>query len=326
MRRIGRFYLTLGWAVLLAASIAAADLPSLSLHPAFSDLTVTPLRLNGPCDPAGTTGLEVLPRETVINNQVLPAGTILAMLGTVVGGDDNRVYAVDPIDGHILPDLSVSYGPAAGTGRPDAGMVLAPESETHYLGMQYSPMAVFLGEFEADGPGLLHNVVNLPAHLFPNGGGLGLADDDTLYITSWETRSLYAVDFDIVDNELTLGQPTLLGRTPAGAGPDGVAVIPPNAAGGLADYAGNLILARFSGIGDGLIDIIDTQGGFVQRVARYHKNDATGFIGPDGLTFGPDGTLFVSDFDQTIFKIAVPEPAGFTLLVVGLLYCGRRRP
>ncbi|MCG3126946.1 MAG: hypothetical protein CHACPFDD_01801 [Phycisphaerae bacterium] len=311
-------------AIAATASPAAAQLPSLTLDPAFPGTQVTALRLSGPQDPAGVTGLAVLPQAATINHQTLAAGTLLASFGSVSGGEANRVYAVDPLSGAILPDLSVSYGPGVFDGKPDAGLLLLPGGR--YLSMQYAPMAVVLAQFEADGPGRVLDSFPLPTFQFPNGGGIGFLDDDTIYVTSWNRRALWRADFAIAGDDLSLSNLTQISSNLGGPGPDGVAIIPPNAAGELRNYAGNLILARFSGFGDGYVDVIDTSGNMLQRLATYHRNAADGVIGPDGLTFAPDGTLFVGDFDQTIFRIeSVPEPATLLLLAAGAGLRGRRR-
>lgn len=316
------------WCALLtsaaACAAAAAQLPSMTLDAAFPGAKVTPLRISGPHDPAGVTGLAVLPGSATFNHQTLAAGTILASFGAVTGGEPNRIYAVDPLSGAILPDLSISYGPSVLDGKPDAGLLLLPGGR--YLSMQYAPMAVVLGQFEADGPGRVLDAFALNTFQFPNGGGIGLLDDDTIYITSWNRRALWRADFALAGDDLSLSNLTQLNSNLGGPGPDGVAIIPPNAAGELRDFAGNLVLARFSGVGDGYVDVIDTSGNMLQRVATYHRNAAEGVIGPDGVTFAPDGTLFVGDFDQTIFRIeSVPEPATIGLLLVATLAQARRR-
>jgi sugar lactone lactonase YvrE len=155
---------------------------------------------------------------------------------------------------------------------------------------------------------------------------MGRLDEDTLYVTSWAEQALYTVDFTVDGDDLLLSDLTVVNPFIPGTGPDGVAIIPPNAPGELAGYAGNLVIARFGGTYDGYVDIFDPAGRGLARLATYRKNNTPGFIGPDGITFGPDGTLFVSDFDQTIFRIsAVPEPATVLLLATGVVVVLARR-
>lgn len=302
--------------LVLTGAEAAADLPTLDIHPDFPSLRVNPLRIEGPLAPAGTTGVTVLDRSLTLNNQILPAGTLLSSFGTVNGGAGNRIYAIDPNTGAVLPDLSIHYGPASSNGRPDAGLLLFDNDR--YLSFQFGPVGINLGRFEPDAPGRLLDTELLPGEQFSNGGGMGLLDEDTLYVTSWREHALYTVDFSIDGDDLSLTNLQLVNPFLPGLGPDGVAVIPANAAGELANFAGNLVIARFGGSVDGFVDIFSPQGVGLRRIATYRKNDRIGFIGPDGVAFGPDGSLFISDFDQTIFKVtAIPEPATLILLVLG---------
>ncbi len=304
-------------AVLLAAG-AAPELmatPMMTVAPGFGQVQVTRLPIQGAMPPGGTTGVAVLPQERVYNNQRLPAGTVLTMLGPVVGGDPFRIYAVNPDTGALIPSLAVSYGPASLNGFPDAGLLLLENDM--YLAMEYAPMGVVLGRFQRDGPGEALSEVFLPVDDFPNGGGIGLLDQDTLYITSYERRTLWTADFRIVEDQLQLDPPVLLNADLGGPGPDGIAIIPPNAAGELADYAGNLILARFGGRGEGYVDVVDREGRFLRRLATFDPGGSRDFIGPDGVTFGPDGTLWVSDFDRALYKFTeIPEPLSMILLML----------
>ena len=102
--------------LVLTGAEAAADLPTLEIHPAFPSLRVNPLRIDGPLAPGGTTGVTVLDRPLMLNNQVLPAGTLLSSFGTVNGGADNAIYAIEPNTGAVLPDLSIHYGPTSANG------------------------------------------------------------------------------------------------------------------------------------------------------------------------------------------------------------------
>lgn len=326
VRNKTRIYLT--WIAFLGIvpAIARAQFQTLALDPAFSQLQVTTHRLSGPAGSGGITGLEVLKTDRVLNGQFLPAGTVLTMLGAVNGGAQERVYALDPRTGQFLPNLSVTYGPAAADGKPDAGMVFVPGTDDRlFFGMQTSPMAVFLGELQENGPGALHSVALLNRFEFSNGGGIGLFDEDTLYVTSWASRALYTFDFSIsADLQLTLSNKTLITNALGFPGPDGVAIIPPNAAGELKNYAGNLVLARFGGNRDGFLDILDRQGDTLQRIATYQLNGSTLFSGPEAVVFAPDGTLYLSDYNRTLFALTqVPEPATLALLAVGFVFLNR---
>lgn len=305
-------------------SRALAQLPSLTPTADFPRLRVGALRLDGPAgDGGGVTGLSVLGVDTVMNGQRLKAGTILAALGRVDGGQDNRIYAVDPLTGGFLPDIATTYGPAAADGKPDAGLLLLGGGSGRYLVVQHAPMAIHLGQFEEGGPGRLLDVRNLSNSRFPNGGGIGLLDDDTLLITSWKGRALWKADFKIIDDDLQVGKLQLIKDNLGDPGPDGVAVIPENAPGRLSELAGNLLLTRFSGREESFLDVISPDGEFLQRVATYRKNGAPGLLGLEAVTFDVDGTLYVSDFGRTIFKVT-PEPCSALLMVLGGLLWGTR--